>query len=260
MEISMKLLVILNILILSSSFARHEHSTDYLDHIYSNINIPNLKFEDETYNLMAIYSSATFQKTPDIEKKIKLAVQSLNEAFKNSGIKRKMKLVFLKKIEYTETNSLNTELLRLHDDNDGYNDEIHQERALYNAHFVHMFSSITIGSCGLSYLGEYPVNLDKLFGITASDCLNNFSFSHGIGHQLGNQHTSDQNPIFSYGGGYFYTGNDASSFQTIMSSSSECGHCTRRNFFSSPKKYFEGVPTGDKEYADVARSINQISL
>jgi len=212
-----------------------------------------------TFDMMVVYSSATENLTPDIVSQIKLAVSLANTAYFNSQINTRMRLVYIKKVDYTETNNFNTELTRLASGTDGFNDDIQIEKATYRADFVAFVSSIVAGLCGLAQLGQNPPHASRVYSVTETTCITNHTFAHEVGHNLGNDHASPGSGIFAFSHGFFNNGGGTMNYRTIMSTSNECAGCPRQNFFSNASQTFAGVTSGDSSTADVRHSINIVA-
>lgn len=224
---------------------------------------PDLDWEDEAtidngnyFDVITYHSTATRALNPDIKAQIRLAVGLANVAYFQSKVNTRMRLILMKELIYTEGNDFNVELNALSGTSDGKNDEIHEEIRTHGADFVAMVSSIVTGLCGLAQLGTLPMDKNKVFSVTATSCITNFTLHHEIGHNMGlNHELSAGSGIFGYSYGY----HSGTIFRTVMSTATECAACPRVNYFANPNIMYSGVPMGLAGTADDHRSINEVA-
>jgi hypothetical protein len=196
---------------------------------------------------------------------INLGVTETNQAYANSGIIPRLRLVHMSEVTYTESGSMNTDLTRLRSTNDGHMDGVH---ALRNTHGADMVKLITNsgGGCGLAYLmaGASASFESSAFSITHQSCVSpNYTFAHELGHNMGSNHAPDDptgTGAFSYSFGYKKTSTPR--FRTVMSYADNCtSPCPRVLHFSSPGVNYVisgvGYPSGTASQ-DNARSINNV--
>ena len=112
-----------------------------------------------------------------IEALIDLFVAESNQAYTNSGVFHRIRLVLREEVEYMETGYWSTDLPRLEKDSDGYMDHIHGLRDVYAADLVHFVVSRS-DVCGVA---------GREFGLTVSAC-GGLTFAHELGHQMGLGH------------------------------------------------------------------------
>jgi len=221
---------------------------------------PDLDWEQEAtidngnfFDMFVVYTNATKALAPDIVAQIYLAIGLANEAYKNSEINTRMRLVQVLELDYTEGNDFTTELNRLSGTADGYNDGIHELKTKIGADFVALVSSIVAGLCGLAQVGSLPANSSRVFSVTETSCITNYTFHHEVGHNMGNLHITPGG-VYSYSHGYF----SGTLFRTVMSTTNECAGCPRKNYFSNPNIKYQGVAMGNAT-ANVAQSINNLA-
>jgi peptidyl-Asp metalloendopeptidase len=196
---------------------------------------------------------------------INLGVTETNQAYANSGIIPRLRLVHMSEVAYTESGSMSTDLSRLRSTNDGHMDGVH---ALRNTHGADMVKLITNsgGGCGIAYLmaGVSASFESSAFSVTHQSCVSpNYTFAHELGHNMGSNHAPDD-PVgtgaFSYSFGYKKT--TSPRFRTIMAYVDNCpSPCPRVLHFSNPARNYVisgvGYPTGTASQ-DNARSINNV--
>lgn len=193
---------------------------------------------------------------------------SANEA---SNVSSTWRLVLAAEVDYTQSDSINTDLTRLQKVDDGFLDEVHAMRDAVDADLVGMLvAEGNQDSCGFAFkMNELePYNEEFGFGVTALDypepySCNPLTLAHEFGHNMGSAHDRDHagSPgVFPYSYGYQ---SPQRSFRTIMSYDCPAGGCPRINQWSNPRTTYDGEPMGI-EYdtapdraADVARSMNE---
>lgn len=217
-----------------------------------------------TIDLMVVYTTAG--QTADYAKqRVNLLVTASNQAYKDSGINMRLRLVYTEPTTYVENNANSTALSDLAFSK-GVFSTIAQKRSQYGADLVFLFRPLyakTHGSCGTTYV-EFAngTKADKTYGYgTVSDgnakdstgyyCAVN-TFTHEIGHTLGLVHDREYSSfpgVFNYA----YAWGVQGTFGTIMSYKSPV-----LMYFSTPSlaTQCKGQPCG---YAttDAARSSDQ---
>jgi hypothetical protein len=90
--------------------------------------------------------------TAAMQSLVDLSVANTNQAYANSGVTQRIRLVHAAEISYTES-SPNTDLTRLTDPSDGYLDPVHGLRNTYGADVVTLMGATyaSAGYCGLGY-------------------------------------------------------------------------------------------------------------
>ncbi len=192
------------------------------------------------------------------------AVAVTNNAYANSQINARLRLVYLDEIEYTETGNLSTDLSRLRSSTDGHMDAIHAIRNSVRADMVALLTN-TGSACGVAYL---MTNLStgfasSAFSVTRRSCaVGNLTFAHELGHNMGSAHDRDNagSALFSYSYGSRWYSTNGTHNRSVMAYSPG----TRRAHFSNPDVLFggnpTGVPVGQPNPTDNARSINNAAL
>ena len=215
-----------------------------------------------------------------IEALIDLMVAETNQAYANSGVIHRIRLVLREEVDYIEEGVSSIDLQRLRDASDGYMDHVHQRRDLYAADLVH----ILVGKS--DYGGRAHVNRGDSaaegapfgFGLTASYA-GGLVLAHELGHNMGLHHDRYEVGVPRTGYHYGYVNQrmfeagapDSARWRTIMAYGVQCWqvgeiYCERLGYFSNPEKTLYGDPmgvaadnqsTGVDGPADGARSLNE---
>ena len=189
-----------------------------------------------------------------IEALIDLFVTETNQAFANSGVTHRIRLVLREEVDYVEDGS--SALQRLRNDSDGSMDHIHELRDVYAADLVHL----VVGRTGGFYCGKAAsVGGDESYGfaITGSSC-GGITFAHELGHNMGLHHDRYVVGVPLTGSHYGYVNQRAfepdapgsSRWRTIMAYNDQCAEddavigCPRVSYFSNPEKTYNGDPMG----------------
>jgi hypothetical protein len=186
---------------------------------------------------------------------VDLAVANTNQAYANSGVTQRIRLVHAAEISHTES-SPNTDLTRLTGTSDGYLDSVHSLRNTYGADVVTLVGGTYAGSgyCGLGYLMNYVSTgfATNAFNIVDRSCAaGNLSYAHEVGHNMGLHHdpaNAGSTAAYSYAFGYPDPGG---AFRTVMS----YGGAPRVRHFSNPNVSYNGRVTGTSTQNN-ARALN----
>jgi hypothetical protein len=191
---------------------------------------------------------------------IESLVAFANQAYADSGVNHRIRLVHTEQINYTEQGIYN-DLYAMASKDDRVMDEVHNMRDLYQADLVTLIGSN--GSCGIGFLLSemQPYTADFGFNVVDTQCSAGRTLAHEIGHNLGAQH--DQSNTESGGiTGYAYGYQDPNGeFATIMaySTNGNCPQsCPRIPYFANPQINFNGKPLGS-ETSNIARVFNETS-
>ncbi|KSV81793.1 hypothetical protein N183_14870 [Sinorhizobium sp. Sb3] len=164
----------------------------------------------------------------------KNAADAANRSFANSGIRARIQLTSVRRVEYTEAASLETDTSRLAGRSDGYMDGIHAIRDRENADLVVLLSANN-SACGWSH--KVYASANSAFASVYFDCaVNNLSFAHEIGHLLGACHNPEVSTgcPFAYGHGFL---KPARRERTVMAYPCPQVKCIRRAQWSRPSNW-----------------------
>lgn len=195
-----------------------------------------------------------------------LAIDLTNQAYRNSRIDARMRLVFRAEVAYVESGrDFSDHLSNVTDPSDGVIDIVNTWRNTYKADFVSFWVDDTDGGtlCGRAHC---DVDEDEAYSVCNWTCAApNFTFQHEIGHNQGCAH-DDENCSFpctcahfsdSYAWRFF--GMSGSPFRTVMAVQDPAVGYTRINWFSNFGVNFDGVPTGLDDEAENADTIDELS-
>ena len=189
-----------------------------------------------------------------IEALIDLFVAETNQAYVNSGVTHRIKLVLREEVDYTENGISGFDLGRLQDDSDGYMDHVHELRDLYAADLVHIVLGRSVDACGraTSIGGDESTG----FAFTVSYC-GGLTFAHELGHNMGLAHDRYSVGVPVTGSNYGYVNQrmfepgapESARWRTIMAYGIQCGevaeyYCEQIGYFSNPEKTYNGDPMG----------------
>ena len=200
---------------------------------------------------------------------IEQAVRETNEAYANSGIQARVRLVHTEVTTEDERGNTSADLDRLEEASDGFYDNAHTLRDTKGADLVSLILAAPASS-GVGRGNQFS-SLSEFFGrpfdqiaytvVLRRSLVGTYTLAHELGHNMGANHTaSDQGSPgrFAFSNGWRFSA-DGNTYRTIMARQfgREVPH------FSNPAITFNGVPTGSSASsetpADNAATINQTS-
>jgi len=204
------------------------------------------------YTPAALTDAGTVQA---MDAEIALAVSVTNAAYEDSGVAGRLRLAGTSAL--TEDFDLSDESLKqLRFVDDGHADGLHALRNRTGADLVSVLVHDPTG-CGLGYLLlsiQASTTYASPFGFSTVDyscAVDNYSFAHELGHNMGLDHDRGApppiTPLFPYGVGYVDVAHE---WRTIMAYDNQCAaqdpvvHCERLGRFSNPDQTYEGAPLG----------------
>ncbi len=186
----------------------------------------------------------------------------------NSNVQIGLTLVHSAEVNYTESESSNTDLRRLTNVSDGYLEEVHQWRDQYCADLV-VFLTKVEDTGGLGWLlntergsPNYGFSISRIQQASWT-----YTVIHEIGHNMGlhhhNQQTVQPGPgLYPYSSGWRWKGNDNRMYCSVMtyeggSYFTDGLYASRVPYFANPSLNYAGYPTGHPTEADAARSLRE---
>lgn len=197
-----------------------------------------------------------------IELKIVNAVAMANQAYKNSLVNIKLRLVGMVEVPYVETGNMANALAALTDQYDTSTENLRTLRETYSADLVSLISA-DANYCGIGYVMTYPDQSFSSYAVSvvhddhAMVCLGNHTFAHELGHNMGNTHNIEDSSFpgaYNYSYGYRLCVAD-NGFRTVMSYACPYVSAPRIANFSNPNVYYNGLVTGT-ETANTSLSMN----
>jgi hypothetical protein len=230
---------------------------------------------------MVVYTEATRTAaggTDAIVAEIYLAVAETNQAYLNSDIAQRLRLVHLAEVAYTESGSTETDRDRLRDPVDGHMDNVHTLRDTYAADVVALIVENDPDWCGFAYVMGTVGNAfesSAFCAVKRSCATGNYSFGHELGHIMGARHdrfvdNNDNSPyVYNHGFTKPMPTAPATPWRTVMAYNDGCldvgVSCDRKQYFSNPNINYPvggdamGVANGP-EQADNHQTLNNTAL
>lgn len=209
-------------------------------------------------DMLVVYTTTAKNASSNISGEIRLAIDETNQAYLNSGVPHRVRLVGTSEVSYTESgilcNDPNSDLTRLAGTTDGYMDNVHSLRNSYGADQVTLIVN-TGNACGCAYFMNTVSSTfaSSAFSVVRRDCATGyFSFGHELGHNMSARHDcyvdSALTP-YNHVHGYVHLSTDPNQrWRTIMAYNDQCVangyNCTRIQYFSNPSVSYLGAPTG----------------
>ncbi|CAM9859654.1 unnamed protein product, partial [Ectocarpus fasciculatus] len=190
------------------------------------------------YNPEAMNSLGGLE-SQQMETTIAEAFVQTNQAMQNSDIPLEIVLVHVAQLPYSQEGAAIAAIDVL--TGLANSEEVESLRDAHSADLVQLISDFT-GSCGAGFVfNGFP---NSGFSVARATCIENFTHTHEIGHNLGCRHDrgNDAESQTEYAHGLRYcTG--INSYRTIMGLDTDC-NVPRVNYFSNPDVYYLGLPTG----------------
>jgi len=199
--------------------------------------------------LVAYTAQAEAQYPGNIQGLIQFLIDDTNQTYINSTIDARLQLAATAKITISDNSGSSSALLdRLRAGTETEFAFIHQVRDQEAADLVVLVTGRTDGFCGIGFVVSVP---STGFSVVNWDCgLNNYTFAHEVGHNIGSDHDPanafNPNLYAPYAHGFvFDSANPALAFRTVMSYDTTCVfNCPRVPFFSNPDIFRNGIAMG----------------
>lgn len=161
------------------------------------------------------------------------AADVTNRSFVNSGVRARVRVASVRRVQYVESGSIIRDTSRLAGRADGYMDGIHAVRDEVKADLTILLSAHDT-ECGWA---KVYADASSAFGSVYFDCaVNSLSFAHEIGHLLGACHNPEVSTgcPFNYSHGFI---KPARRERTVMAYDCPNVRCTRRPQWSRPPNW-----------------------
>lgn len=190
-----------------------------------------------------------------IDDLITLSFAETNRSYQNSNINARVELAHAAQVSYTESDNSDTDKQRYAGVNDGFMDEVHQQRDLYAADLGVLMLEKLGGVCGSA--SKIGADAATAFVVVKRSCsAGSLSFPHELGHLFGARHNieKDATATIPYAHGYL---NPSNKWRTIMAYDCPVS-CPRLAYWSNPRiNYTDGLVMGVASTADNARLIGE---
>lgn len=198
-----------------------------------------------------------------IQAQIASAVASANQAYVNSQINQRIRLVYMGEIAYTESGNQGTDLNRLTSSNDGYLDLAQKLRNMYRADIVSLITA-TNSNSGIAWQMDSMNHWFEsyAYNVVGRNALAYPVLAHEMGHNMGDAHDTNNScganrsgcpGAFPYSYGYQ---EPSGAFRDIMAYPNGCNSpCPWINYFSNQVILYNGKAMGNAN-ADLRTSMN----
>ena len=193
------------------------------------------------------------------------AVAETNQAYANSLLDQRLRLVHVEEVSYTETGFFDSDFNSLVDGTNGLN-IVHTLRDTFAADVVSLITE-TGDSCGVGQTMVGSLNLvghvfeNLAYSVVKRDCATgNFSLAHEIGHNMGAMHATGDGAYADSHAHSNMTPRDPSvgRWRTVMADQTTPAS-VRIPYFSNPRVNYPAVggdPTGVAGSSNNARTLN----
>jgi peptidyl-Asp metalloendopeptidase len=202
--------------------------------------------------LLAVYTPAAETAAPDIQARIRAAVEEINDIYRAGNIGVRLKTVHVARVDYQMTERVQ-DLERLLNPSDGHLDEVHVLRDAHQADLVALVvdrpnATINASIMAIPETAFVIVHYADMAGP-------GFALAHELGHLQGALHHPEshwQMEPFPYGHGF-----RGETIRDIMATGPALPRAPR---FSGPDQVFEGITLGDDSLRNVARVLRETAV
>ncbi|HTV01169.1 MAG TPA: M12 family metallo-peptidase [Luteitalea sp.] len=213
-------------------------------------------------DLLVVYTAAARVAaggTTAMRATVDLAVAATNDALANSLVQAGVRLVDVREVPYVESRSLETDLDRLTELNDGVMDDVHTWRNASGADLVSLIVERNdLQLEGLAWLMQSPSVFfeSRAFSVVMRRAAAALTLAHEVGHNLGLAHDR-ANALAAGAFDYAYGYRNPPYFRDLMSYPCSGAPCPAVPYFSNPDVTYGGRPMGVAGQADNARALRQ---
>lgn len=227
---------------------QHEHDMD-LSHEEESEERINY---DCKIRVLVMYTPAYAAATADPRGSIQGYMDYSNDGNNFSQVDEDLELCYVEEVNYTETSNMYTDRNRFRNDNDGFMDEVHDVRYIYEADLCHLLTNKS-GHSGVAYKIDADNSSDAFCLTNKGNAESIYTFAHEMGHLIGCRHdpyVDNTNTPYAYGHGYIVMNQGSNNFRTIMSYPDQCSDqtpsqsCPRVLRWSTPDITYNGFACG----------------
>lgn len=227
----------------------------------------------ETIDIAIVYPAqlVTQMGQEAMQAQFALGIAQTNEAFANSGVATRVRLVGTRQVAATQSSDLEVNLEALATPGDGVFDEAQGLREETHADLVSLWIAGSVGpgtACGLGYLGGLDPRWDPEWAawtvVYVGCATQSRAFAHEVGHNLSAHHDAGASQPPTDGKPYArgYVDVPAQTI-TVMSYYDQCiaqrVNCTRIGYFSNPNVAYNGRVQGTAATQNVQAINEQIA-
>ena len=201
--------------------------------------------------LIVAYTQAAADTVGDIRAAVEAAIAGTNAAYENSNIPVALRLAHLVPVDYRLTDRLQ-DLERLLRTDDGYLDEIHELRNVYEADIGILLAEERNATIN----GAVMADEATAFAVVHVGTMGppDYALAHEIGHLQGGRHTPDRDPIQEpYPFGHAFRNDE---IRTIVGT----GGQKIVPYFSGPDQVYEGTVLGDSTLRNNAEVLRRSAV
>jgi hypothetical protein len=176
-----------------------------------------------------------------IEALIAQGVADSNTAYARSGIQATLRLVGTAELAgFTETTDMQFDLNTFR----GLA-AVTNTRNVFAADLMHLVESTSTNACGIANLMGTTVNSNAAYGVTSRTCFFQYTFTHEVGHNLGNHHAPEDGAFGAWKPYAYGYKNCPAGFRTVLAyQCSSAPSVPRILNLSNPAVPHNGLPTG----------------
>jgi hypothetical protein len=179
-----------------------------------------------------------------------------NEAYVNSNVNLRVKIVHYYKTSYSVSGNTLTDIGNFSNTSNDYTQELYNLRDSYSADIMILLTGDRYYS-GCGRAAKIGANKDQAFAVVKNSCgIGYYSFGHEIGHLFGARHIFYNDPSstpYTFGHGYCSPDNK---WRTTMAYFCEHGWRPRIQQWSNPNINIDGVTTGTESLQFNAKVLN----
>jgi hypothetical protein len=200
--------------------------------------------------VLVLYTTAYDNATADPRGSIQGYMDYTNDANNLSQVVEDVELCYVEKTNYTENSDMYVDRNRFRNNNDGFMDEVHSLRFIYEADLCHLMTN-KAGHTGVAYTIDADNSADAFCLTNKGNAESIYTFAHEMGHLIGCRHDPYVDASLTpyiWGHGYIKMNVGSNNFRTMMSYGDQCSDagqsCPRVLRWSNPNITYNGYVAG----------------